>query len=298
MITANFSTYASYVTDSLYQWDLNRVLTISGLNLATAPEVHFANANMDRAIVKQAELKNHVVKVQIPNSLLQESLTIKAHIGIYEGDTFKVVEAIDIPVIPKTRPFDYQIEDTDEEIYSFNKLENEIKNIRDLMEGLDVNTLLEKIEEISPTSEIEEGSVEPVTSGAVYTALTRQSETLGGFTPVIDETGKITGYKTTVGGADTVFPFKRIELGDFTQLGNVNNYTILDDGLYYASSTNTATFYPIFINGVTMGYIVGKKGCVACSTMGGVNYISYVFDLKKGDVIKTDSNDIALIKLT
>lgn len=30
---------------------------------------------------------------------------------------------------------------------------------------------------------------------------------LCGFTPVIDETGKITGYKTTVGGADTVFPF-------------------------------------------------------------------------------------------
>lgn len=31
---------------------------------------------------------------------------------------------------------------------------------------------------------------------------------LGGFKPVIDEsTGKITGYKTTIGGADTVFPF-------------------------------------------------------------------------------------------
>ena len=28
-----------------------------------------------------------------------------------------------------------------------------------------------------------------------------------GFTPIVDETGKITGYKTTVGGADTVFPF-------------------------------------------------------------------------------------------
>lgn len=31
---------------------------------------------------------------------------------------------------------------------------------------------------------------------------------LGGFKPIIDETtGKITGYKTTLGGADTVFPF-------------------------------------------------------------------------------------------
>lgn len=34
---------------------------------------------------------------------------------------------------------------------------------------------------------------------------------LGGFEPIIDETGKITGYKTTVGGADTVFPFSEID---------------------------------------------------------------------------------------
>ena len=32
---------------------------------------------------------------------------------------------------------------------------------------------------------------------------------LGGFKPVIDSsTGEITGYTTTIGGADTVFPFK------------------------------------------------------------------------------------------
>lgn len=35
---------------------------------------------------------------------------------------------------------------------------------------------------------------------------------LGGFVPVIDPaTGKITGYKTAVGGADTVFPFSSFE---------------------------------------------------------------------------------------
>ncbi len=33
---------------------------------------------------------------------------------------------------------------------------------------------------------------------------------LGGFTPIIDlETGEITGYTTSIGGADTVFPFKK-----------------------------------------------------------------------------------------
>ena len=129
MIKANFNAYNTYVTDSLYQWDINQELKISGLNLETIPEVHFSNRNMDRAIVRQATLENHVVNVIIPNSLLQEPLRIYAHVGIYEEDTFKTVEVIEIPVIARTRPFDYTIEDTDEEIYSFKELENKIDNV-------------------------------------------------------------------------------------------------------------------------------------------------------------------------
>lgn len=128
MIKANFNAYSSYVTDSLHQWDINQVLAVTGLNLTAAPEVHFSNSNTDRAIVRQADMLNHVVSVGIPNSLLQEPLTIKAHIGIYEGNTFKVVELIEIPVIPRKRPADYQIEDSDEELYSFKKLENALAN--------------------------------------------------------------------------------------------------------------------------------------------------------------------------
>lgn len=129
MIKANFNAYDSYVTDSLNQWDLNQVLTVTGLNLAVVPEVHFSNANMDKAIVRQSTMINHAVSVGIPNSLLQDPLTIEADIGIYEGDTFKVIEKVLIPVIPKKRPSDYQIQDSDEEIYSFNQLLNAIANM-------------------------------------------------------------------------------------------------------------------------------------------------------------------------
>lgn len=129
MITANFKSYASYVTDSLHQWDLNQVLQVTGLNLTTAPEVHFSNANTGRAIVRQATMADHVVSVAVPNSLLQDPLRIYAHIGIYEGETFKVVELVEIPVIPRKRPADYQIQDTDEEVYSFKQLENAIANM-------------------------------------------------------------------------------------------------------------------------------------------------------------------------
>ena len=129
MIKANFSAYGTYVTDSLYQWDLNQVLSVSGLNLTVAPEIHFSNANTDRAIVRQATMINRIVEAKIPNSLLQEPLTIKAHIGVYEGDTFKTVEVVEIPVIPKARPMDYRIEDSDEEIYSFKAIENKLDNL-------------------------------------------------------------------------------------------------------------------------------------------------------------------------
>lgn len=30
---------------------------------------------------------------------------------------------------------------------------------------------------------------------------------LAGFEPILNSAGKITGYKTDIGGADTVFPF-------------------------------------------------------------------------------------------
>lgn len=142
MIKANFSAYASYVTDSLYQWSLNQVLSVNGLNLTVAPEVHFSNANMDKAIVRQSTLKDHIVSVAIPNSLLQEPLPIKAHIGVYEGDTFKVIELVEIPVIAKARPNNYTIENTDEEIYSFEALKNAIANTVKLSDYTSNNTAI------------------------------------------------------------------------------------------------------------------------------------------------------------
>lgn len=128
MIKANFNAYANYETDSLYQWDRNQVLSVHGLNVATAPEIHFYNCTMDKSIVRQAELIDHVVTVPIPNSLLQSAHTIYATIGIYEGETFKTIETITIPVIPKARPSDYQLEN-DDEVYSFESLKNHIANM-------------------------------------------------------------------------------------------------------------------------------------------------------------------------
>ena len=137
MIKANFNSYSSYVTDSLYQWDINQILTVNGLNLEVAPEVHFSNSNMDRAIVRQSVATDKGFNVDIPNSLLQDPLTIRAHVGIYEGNTFKVIELVEIPIIARTKPLDYKIEDSDEEIYSFKALQNAIANLEQRIKALE-----------------------------------------------------------------------------------------------------------------------------------------------------------------
>nr|DAO87662.1 MAG TPA: hypothetical protein [Caudoviricetes sp.] len=123
MIKANFNSYNAYVTDSLYQWDKDRILSINGLNLDVAPEIHFTNISMQRAVARQSVLSDGVVTVKIPNSFLQVALTIMAYIGIWEGDTFRTVEVVEIPVIPRVKPSDYTLTDDDEEVYSFNRLE-------------------------------------------------------------------------------------------------------------------------------------------------------------------------------
>lgn len=118
-----------YTVEPLYQWDINQVLTIYGLSLPSVPEIHFTNSGMDRAIVKQATMDDAgVISADVPNSLLQKPYKITAYVCIYEGDTFKSLYAIEIPVKARKKPGDYTLEN-DEEFYSFNALENQIENL-------------------------------------------------------------------------------------------------------------------------------------------------------------------------
>lgn len=120
-----------YVIDNpLYQWDLNEVLEIRGLSLPSIPEIHFTNNAMDRAIVRQASMDGAgVITVGIPNSLLQKPSPVIAYVCVYEGDTFTSQYKIEIPLKLRKQPMDYSFSDDQEEIYSFNALENKINNL-------------------------------------------------------------------------------------------------------------------------------------------------------------------------
>lgn len=124
----------TYTADPLCQWDLDRALKVYGLSLAKVPEVHFCHKGMSRAIVRQATMDaSGVVRVKIPNSLLQKPYPVMANICTYEGSTFKTLYRLEIPVRARSKPCDYTLED-DPEIYSFNALENAVVNALASME--------------------------------------------------------------------------------------------------------------------------------------------------------------------
>lgn len=275
MIKANFNTYATYVTDSLYQWDLNQVLTVSGLNLTVAPEVHFSNALMDKAIVRQSTLANNIVSVQIPNSLLQSPLTIKAHIGIYEGSTFKVVELVEIPVIAKARPADYVIENTDEEIYSFEELKNHIANMVKLSDFNSNNAVINaRIDNIIAHNNDTEGNTELLDlrvdmDGTVYdsagTAVRSQIGFLSTDIKLDGESGCPTFYqyaKWRRGGmdaglwsthtwrimTDNILQFSRDITVKIAEGFRVGFHTVLSDGTFVKDSSWQTGKYRIAAN--------------------------------------------------
>ena len=75
----------------------------------------------------------------------------------------------------------------------------------------------------------EAGSVLDARQGEVLQeevdAINSNIENLGGFTPIIDSTGKITGYKTEA-GADTVFPFSSNIYGRGWHIANCSSMSI------------------------------------------------------------------------
>lgn len=67
---------------------------------------------------------------------------------------------------------------------------------------------------------------------------------LGGFTPVIDETtGQITGYTTKIGGADTVFPFSKGEMTEFSGNGYRNTTNSIGFSIPIQGMYNRISFY-------------------------------------------------------
>lgn len=126
MLRVCFNCYGNYTTDNVYQWDLNHELLIQGVTVRTnAPTVHFCNKKSESAIVVQSELVDGDIKVQVPNQLLEEPYNIIAYIHIYDDNNARTIEIVNIPLIKRVKPDDYQfIENVD--VMNFERLESDM----------------------------------------------------------------------------------------------------------------------------------------------------------------------------
>ena len=128
MVALAVNNKGHYTVDSLYQWDKNRKLKISGLFVPNIPEIHFVNKSMSLALVRQCEVDAEgTIAVDIPNILLEKSLPIDVYVCIYDGELFKTLYALQIPVKTRTKPSDY-IYEKEDEVLSFNALHNRLTN--------------------------------------------------------------------------------------------------------------------------------------------------------------------------
>lgn len=116
----------SYTVEKLTQWDLNQTLEIYGLSMAKTPEVHFTTDLMVAAVRRYATMDEAgIIRVEIPNALLQQAQAIKAMVCIREGEIFQTYHTIRIPVKPRQKPADYTITD-DQDVLSFRALEDKV----------------------------------------------------------------------------------------------------------------------------------------------------------------------------
>ena len=108
MIKVNLSNAENVLSDShLYQWDLNQTLEIRGLNVATAPQIHFSVRGIKAALVTQSVISDNVITVKIPNLILQYGKDVNAYVYIAENDAKSTVKTIIIPVVSRAKPADY-----------------------------------------------------------------------------------------------------------------------------------------------------------------------------------------------
>lgn len=122
-----------YISTDVYQYDKNRILEIYGLQLSSAPEIHFYNGTTSEALVKQADMdESGTLSAEIPNIFLEKANPIKVFICVYNGEEFISKWAFTVNVKSRPKPADYIAED-DEKIYSYNALENTIVNTVDFL---------------------------------------------------------------------------------------------------------------------------------------------------------------------
>ena len=127
MLRVCFNCYGIYTTDSVYQWDQNHSLEISGLGVGSVTTIHFTNKKRDTAIVVKATVQGDTVIAPVPNELLEEPYNVIAYAHVYDSNQARTIEVVNIPVIKRAKPEDYQFIDN-VDVMTFERLEKDMSD--------------------------------------------------------------------------------------------------------------------------------------------------------------------------
>lgn len=106
-IIANLSATKTTQTTPLYQWDFGQVLRVIGTKISAPIQIHFSNGN-DEALVVLAEVEGNDLVANIPDELLEVYRNIMAYIYYTDDDSGQTVYKINIPVLARQKPEDYE----------------------------------------------------------------------------------------------------------------------------------------------------------------------------------------------
>ncbi len=136
---------------SLYQWDSNRSIVISGVDPCIVTEVHFCNIDSEEALVVSPRVSGNDVTAAIPNILLQKAKPILVYVfSQSESSESRTVESTRIVVIARPKPANYVYYET--EVFSYSAID---KRLLDLEESIS-----EMIKSVNGATPDEDGNVD------------------------------------------------------------------------------------------------------------------------------------------
>lgn len=105
MITAIFNPGdKSITTEKLLQWDYGQVLSIKGLDLPKAVEIHFCVYTDSTTITTVGITTDDHTDVEIPDGLLRQDRELRAYVYVADLEQGKTVRTVNIPIQSRQKP--------------------------------------------------------------------------------------------------------------------------------------------------------------------------------------------------
>lgn len=118
-------------TEKLYQYDINRLVIISGLDPGPTYEIHFTNNNSKEAIRKETTVDDSGnISAKIPNSLLQTTRPINLYVYGTIDNTSKTYYKSWLEIKARPKPDGYVLPDDEDDVTTYAQLEKKIEDTR------------------------------------------------------------------------------------------------------------------------------------------------------------------------